>query len=201
MLNKHLMAIANYIDKNDVVLDVGTDHAYLPIYLQKNNLCMEALASDISKNALENAQKNIEKEHLNIQTFLSDGLTNIDAFFNTLVISGMGTSSIISILDSPKIPSKIILSSNNELYRLRKYMHHKGYYLKSENVILEKNKYYSIMYYMKKKGFIKKSDLLFGKSHNKEYYKYLLQKEKDIFKKSHKFSKLINIMLLKMRSI
>ena len=37
-LSIRLQEIANYINKGEVVADVGSDHAFLPIYLIKNNI-------------------------------------------------------------------------------------------------------------------------------------------------------------------
>ena len=72
MLSKRLLEISKYVDKNDSVLDLGCDHAYLSIYLKKNNLCKNVIASDISEKALEYAKENILKSNLDIHTFVSD---------------------------------------------------------------------------------------------------------------------------------
>ena len=61
MISLKLKAIAFFIDKNDRVVDVGCDHAYLDIYLVKNGLCKNIIASDINENALNIAKNNIQK--------------------------------------------------------------------------------------------------------------------------------------------
>ena len=91
MKSKRLLAIASFIEKNDSVLDLGCDHGYLAIYLKKNNLCKNVIASDISSNALDIANNNIKKYQVDIKTYLSDGLNNINDFYDTIVIAGMGT--------------------------------------------------------------------------------------------------------------
>ena len=80
MISLKLKAIAFFIEKNDNVVDIGCDHAYLDIYLSQNNLCKNIIASDVNKNALNNAINNIDKFCLskNIKCILSDGLDNID---------------------------------------------------------------------------------------------------------------------------
>ena len=35
---KRIETLASLVDKDAYVLDIGTDHAYLPIYLYKNNI-------------------------------------------------------------------------------------------------------------------------------------------------------------------
>ena len=98
MNSERIKALASFINKEDIVLDVGCDHGYLSIYLKQNNLCGRVYASDISALALKQAQTNFKKYHLNIKSFVSDGFNNINVSFNTVVIAGMGTSTILNII-------------------------------------------------------------------------------------------------------
>ena len=59
-LSKRLQTIADFVKKNSVVADIGTDHAHIPIYLIKNNIIDKAYACDINKGPLEKAKENIE---------------------------------------------------------------------------------------------------------------------------------------------
>ena len=183
MKSKRLLEIAKYVDINDSILDVGCDHAYLSIYLKKNNLCKNVIASDISKNALEYAQKNIAKAKLDINTYVSDGLNNITEFYDTVIISGMGTNTILHILDYKELPNKLIISSQNELYKLRKNLNLLGYTLKEESIVYENNHYYVIMNCIKGKQKLSNKELMYGISDNREYYLYLYNKNKDILNK------------------
>ena len=191
MIPLKIKAIAFFIEKKDRVIDIGCDHAYLGIYLMKNNLCKSVISSDINENALNNAINNIKKYYLDkkIKCILSDGLENIDEnSFDTVVIAGMGTKTIKHILNkNTKLENvnKIILSSNNEQYELRKYMQKKEYTLEDEKIIYEKNHYYVISKYIKGKQKLSKSKLLFGmiKNGKKNYYKYLLDENKNILSK------------------
>lgn len=183
MNSSRLKAIASDISLNDTVLDVGCDHGYLSIYLKENNLCKEVYASDISKSALECARKNIAKHNLDIQTFVSDGFNNIPVSFDTAVIAGMGTNTILKILESEKRPKKLILGSQNELYKLRTSLYKMGYKLIDEQAILENGHYYIILLYKVNKQKLSKIELKFGISNNDNYYEYLIQKNKEIIKK------------------
>ena len=184
MKSKRLLAIASFIEKNDSVLDLGCDHGYLAIYLKKNNLCKNVIASDISSSALDIAKNNIKKYQVDIKTYLSDGLNNIKDFYDTIVIAGMGTHSIIKILNDKELPPKIILASNNDYPLLRKFMNSIGYYLEKELVVLEKDKYYIVMLYIIKEKKLKKTEILFGKNNNIEYYQYLYDKNLSILKRT-----------------
>ena len=183
MNSERIKALTSFINKEDIVLDVGCDHGYLSIYLKQNNLCKEVYASDISKNALKQAQINFKKYHLNIKSFVSDGFNNINEEFNTAVIAGMGTSTILNILKNKKTPNKLIISSNNEHFKLRKNLNKLGYKLIKEKIVYEKNHYYIIMLYLKGKQSLSKKELLFGISNNKEYYNYLLNKNRELLNK------------------
>ena len=123
-LSNRLKAIAKFVEKKDSVVDVGCDHGYLSIYLKKVINVKKIIASDINQNALNSAINNIKKSNLDIETVLSDGIKDVNLKgINTLVISGMGTSTILHILsDSDKLKNinKLLLQSNNDHEDLRK---------------------------------------------------------------------------------
>ncbi len=183
MISLRIKTIASFISNDDVVLDIGCDHGYLDIYLKENNLCKDVIASDINSNALSSAINNFKKRKLDIKYYLSDGFDKIDIYFNTAVIAGMGTNTILHILNSDKSPNKLIISSNNELSKLRINLNKIGYKIEEEKVILENKHYYSIMLCSKGKQKLSKKEKLFGLSNNSEYYNYLIKKNKDIIKK------------------
>lgn len=184
-MNNKLLSIANFIAKDDVVLDIGTDHAYLPIYLMQNNLCKNVIASDINENALHQAKKNIKKANLKIQTILADGFIGVnDISINTVVIAGVGAHTILNIIkNAPSNITKYILSSNNNHYFLRKELVSFGLFVQEEIVVNDNNKYYVIMLVKKNKRKMKRLDLKYGTFNNKDYYNYLLKKEGQLRKK------------------
>ena len=132
-LSLRLKAIVKFVEKKDKLVDVGCDHGLLSIYLIENELVSKVIASDINQNALNSAINNIQKRNLDIETVLSDGIKDINMKgINTLVISGMGTSTILHILsDSNKLKniSKLLLQSNNDHEDLRRNLNNIGYYL------------------------------------------------------------------------
>ncbi len=190
MINLKLKTIASLINKSDHVIDVACDHAYLAIYLKKNKLCQSVIASDISAQALNGAEKNIKEANLDIPTFLSDGFTNIpDKSLDTAIIAGVGTYTILDIVKSaPNNIKKFIISSNNNYAYLREKMANLGFYCDKEIVIKEHNKFYPIMVFIKSNKKDNKFKLKYGKSNNPEYFNYLIQKEKDIINKLDKIS-------------
>lgn len=183
MNSERIKALASQISEKDIVLDVGCDHGYLSIYLKQNNLCKEVYASDISENALNYARNNFKKYQVDIQNFVSNGFESIPVEFDTAVIAGMGTSTILNILKSPKTPKKLVISSNNEHYRLRKSLNKMGYKIVDEQAIWENNHFYIILLCIKNKQKLREKYLKFGISNNDEYYTYLLNKNKELIKK------------------
>lgn len=177
--------IASLVDKDDKVLDIGTDHAYLPIYLYQNNITKFVTGSDISAQALEYARKNLRRYNLEdkINLIVSDGFKNIEEEYDTVVISGMGTETIKKILEEKRV-KKLILSSHKNVSELRKYMLSINYKIDKEIVVKEKNIYYDIIKYVKGKENLSRKDILVGKSNNIEYINYLIKKYEKLYEAS-----------------
>lgn len=186
-ISKRLKAIAEFVSNKDSVVDVGCDHGLLSIYLIENDLAKKVIASDINQNALNSAIRNIQKRKLNIETVLSDGVKSINLKgINTLVISGMGTSTILHILeDDKKIKNikKLIIQSNNDHDLLRKSLNEKGYYLEDESYVFDKGKWYVTCKFIKSDKVNTNTEIKYGFLNNKEYNQYLLDYEKSILKK------------------
>lgn len=190
--------IASLVDNDALVVDIGTDHAYLPIYLYENDITKNIVASDISSNALLFAKNNLEKYNLSgkIKLVVSDGFKNLDECFDIAIISGVGTETIKKILDNEVLPNKLILSSHKNVSDLREYMFKIGYKIEKEIIVYENNIYYNIIKYVKGKDILSKYDLLVGLSNDINYKKHLLNKYKEIYEKSHdkKYLEYINII-------
>ena len=207
MKSLRLQTIALLIEKNDKIADIGCDHAYLSIYLARNNLCQKVIATDINENALNIAKENIRKNNLEdkIKTYLSDGLQNVeDKEIDTVIISGMGSSTILHIIENMKNFSvkKFIIQSNNELPKLRSLLRKNKIFLQKEKVIYEKKHYYTIGVYTHNYSSLKLQEKWFGKydASNIDYYLFLNQELDNIIerlKKTNKFYKKIHLHVKK----
>lgn len=186
-ISKRLKAIAEFVTSKDSLVDVGCDHGLLSIYLIENKMVKKVIASDINQNALNSAIKNISSRKLDIETVLSDGISNVNLKgINTLVISGMGTSTILHILeDEKKIKNikKLIIQSNNDHEMLRRNLNDKGYYLEEETYTLDKNKWYVTCKFVQSDKNNNEEILKYGFLDNEQYNKYILTYEKSILKK------------------
>lgn len=186
-LSKRLQAVATLVDIDSRVIDVGCDHAYLDIYLTLNN-GNKCIATDINENALEIAKTNIKKYKLSkkIKTKLTDGLTDIDVQENdNIVISGMGTLTILDILKTNKLSNTLIISSNNNIDILRREVVKLGFLIDTEIFIIDKNKPYIIIKFKKGEKKYKDIDYILGPilKYNNDYKNYLKNKYKNILSK------------------
>ena len=186
MISKRLKTIASLVDIDAKVIDIGTDHAYIPIYLAENNITTHIWATDISQEALNFALNNIKTRHLEniIKTIVCDGFPE-RSNFDIAILAGMGTKTIKHILENNSSCPKLIIQSNKDLSNLRAFMQDKGYKIKQEIVVFDK-KYYSIIEYIKGKDNLTFAEILFGKSNNSAYYQYLKNKYHDLYQKSKK---------------
>ncbi len=180
MNSKRIKTLVSLIDSDMKVIDVGTDHGYVPILLRQRNISV--VGCDIHLKALASARKNILMHHMenDISLYLSDGLNNVDVKgFDTLVIAGVGEKTIEHILsneDKLKDIKNLVLQANNAHDQLRLFLNQKNFKLVKEVCLFEKKKWYVIMKFSYGKEVLSKEEILFGKYNleNKAYYEYKL---------------------------
>ena len=151
-LTPRLQAIADIIPAGKVVADIGTDHAYIPVYLVKNHLALRVIASDSRTGPLRAAAEtakifNIDKM---VDLRLGDGLSvlapdNVDV----VVIAGMGGETICSILSrGGEILQRVgllVLQPMTESGLVRSWLIQNGYGLVSEDIAQEDDNFYEII--------------------------------------------------------
>ena len=131
------LALAASFVKGSRVVDVGTDHAYLPIYLLKSGKVRSAAATDINEGPLERARINAEAYSLgdSIDFYLTDGLSGVPLTDVTdIVICGMGGELIARIIDDPRLKNaesghspRLILQPMSAVAELRQYLAKNGF--------------------------------------------------------------------------
>lgn len=184
-LSDRLKSLTKYINKTDKVIDIGCDHALLDIYLVKNNIVDNIIVSDVSSNALKQGINNINKYNLNdkIDARCGNGLEvlNDSDIVNTVIISGMGSNTILKILSNKYIKNinKLVIQSNKDYELLRRNIVSLGFIIDKEEVVEDNGKLYINIIFIK--GNKEYSDTIYkyGLSSmvNKEiYYNYLIDK-------------------------
>lgn len=142
-LKPRLQAIADLIENNSKVIDVGADHGLLDIYLSKYKNCI-CLATDISPKCIERAVLNSIKYKTTILTKVNNGLDNLKLSNEIIIISGMGTRLIKKILER-NITNDLIISSHTNIEELKEFLKQKKYEIIIEKKVIEK-KEYTIIY-------------------------------------------------------
>lgn len=157
-LSKRLKFIAAHIDKCKSIIDVGTDHGYIPIYAIKNNLCERAIASDINKDPVKKARLNVALEGVSkeVEVRLGGGLKTIEkGEVQGVIMAGIGGNLIKEILeeDKCKIPSLkfLILQPAQNPEILREYLYSNGYEILEEDLCFDEGIYYEL-FKVKKAG-------------------------------------------------
>ena len=192
-LSVRLQAVADMVTEGTKVADVGTDHAYIPIYLVEHDKNPSAIAMDINRGPLKKAEENISSHNLEnkIETRLSDGLKQLHlGEADSVVIAGMGGGLVVKIMEEGTLHKKYvkewILQPQSEISKVRQYLNENGYCIVEENMVIDEGKFYPMMRVTE--GTIEEytqEELCYGKCLLKEknpVLKKFLEKEIDIKK-------------------
>ena len=194
--------ISSYITDEEKVIDVGCDQALLSKLLAKRKI--HSIASDIKQNIIDDAIKSTKAELKQYIDFrVGNGITLKENEKDyTLVLSGMGTFTILDILrnNSSNI-NRVITISNNNHDILRNEMNKNGYKIDLEEIIKEKNKYYNLIIFSKGNQELSEKELIVGFNHQnkallKEKNEYLINKYENILKgtDNEELVKVVNIL-------
>lgn len=150
-LSKRLSTVASFVRNGVTVVDVGTDHAYLPIYLVQSKKVKKAIATDINEGPLSRAKDNISQNDLEneIVTYISNGLDNIEAYLpDDIMICGMGGELIAEIIEKSSYAKNndinLILQPMTSARELREYLKN-GFDIYDESIVFEDGKFYQIV--------------------------------------------------------
>lgn len=151
-LSKRLKSIANYVQPGANIIDVGTDHGFIPAYLAQNDLAKYVAATDLREGPLKRAL-DTAKEHdvqNKIEFILTDGLCGIDGKdFDTIIIAGMGSETICSILKEATwikdVKPRIILQPQSKIDLLSVWLHKSGFCIVDASLVSEDGKIYLIL--------------------------------------------------------
>lgn len=151
-LKGRLKLIADKTPICNTLCDIGTDHAYLPIYLIMKNICKKAIAADVKKGPILAAQNNVDAYKMSeyIETRLGNGLEPInDNETDVIIIAGMGGILIKDILQRgmniAKNSKALILQPMNALEILREWLYENGFEIIDEELTNEGEKIYNVI--------------------------------------------------------
>lgn len=143
-LTDRLQALADQIQQNETMADIGTDHGFLPIALWERGISPKVIMADISPGSLDKARKNAQILYSD-QAFdlrLGSGIRVLKkGEVDAVVIAGMGGALMTEILseDPEKTLSfrKFVLQPRNGQGKLRHWLLSKGFSIAAESLVRE----------------------------------------------------------------
>ena len=148
-LSPRLQRIADYVLPGSTVIDVGTDHAYIPIWLLQNGISASAYATDIRTGPLQRAAKDAEDAGVSnrLTLLLCDGLSECppDAV-DTVIIAGMGGETMMGILSAaPWVLQKhLILQPQTKYFELRAFLAENCYAIRDASLVYDTGRIYRV---------------------------------------------------------
>ena len=138
------------------VIDVGTDHAKLPMYLVSERGFLHVTATDINEGPCKTARENIKAAGAffeeRIDVIRTNGLCGLEHLYpNRVIIAGMGGELIRDILFASdfvrkeKEKIKFVLQPQSKEHLLRKYLYENGYRILEEKRCCDSGKYYCVI--------------------------------------------------------
>ena len=184
MISKRLELVASFVPQGAILLDVGSDHAYLPIELIERGQIKSAIAGEVVDGPYQSAVKNVEANGLKekIQVRLANGLAAFEEEdqVTVITIAGMGGRLIATILEEglDKLSNiqRLILQPNNREDDLRIWLQEHGFQIVAESILEEAGKFYEILVVEAGQMKLSASDIRFGPFLSKEVSPVFVQK-------------------------
>ena len=184
MISKRLELVASFVPQGAVLLDVGSDHAYLPIELVERGQIERAIAGEVVDGPYQSALKNVESHGLKekIQVRLANGMAAFEDVdqVSVITIAGMGGRLIATILEEglEKLANveRLILQPNNREDDLRIWLEDHGFQIVAESILEEAGKFYEILVVEAGQMKLSASDVRFGPILSKEVSPIFVQK-------------------------
>lgn len=182
-LSERLNRVASFVPQGARLLDVGSDHAYLPLYLLAQGRIEYAVAGEVVEGPYRTALANVTKggPRTDLLVRLADGLEAMEVSdrIDTISIAGMGGALIADILTRGmgqlSQVKRLILQPNNREDDLRRWLNQHNFCIVAEDIVEEHGKFYEIIVSESGQQNLSEKDLRFGP--------YLLLQGTDVFLK------------------
>ena len=150
-LTPRLALLAGWVPQGARLADVGTDHAYLPVWLTVQGRLASAIASDLRKGPLARARetgRTYGAERIDFR--LCSGLADIQPDeCDVISIAGMGGENIASILEAAPWTADgrhtLLLQPQTHAESLRQFLMEHGYQITREALVRDRGTIYPAM--------------------------------------------------------
>lgn len=151
-LSARLGTVAAMVPEGARFADVGTDHAYLPVWLLLQGVITSAIATDLRPGPLERARQTAQRYQMTqkMSFRLGDGLDCLQPDeVDTIAIAGMGGETIAGILAAAPWTRlgwyRLLLQPMSALDDLRRWLAGHGYCIERERLCLDGGTRYTIL--------------------------------------------------------
>lgn len=193
-LSARLSAVAAMVPQGAYLADIGSDHAWLPIFLVESGKIEWAMAIDNKVGPFMRMKTNVAESRAanHIVCSRSDGISQLSPSVDTLTLCGMGGILSCEILEAH--PEKlggvrtIIMDPHRDLIAVRKRVAELGFHIVQEKMIFEDKIYYTLIRFDRgaPKTPYTPNELAFGpllmKSNDPIYVDWLLAQKKKVSK-------------------
>ncbi|MBR7092118.1 MAG: SAM-dependent methyltransferase [Clostridia bacterium] len=151
-MDKRLQSVAARVRPGRRLADIGTDHAYLPVWLVQQGVCPCAVATDLRRGPAEHARQTVAAAGLadRIDVRVGDGLAPLrPGEADDIVLAGMGGDTIAAILAAAswiRDPAlHLVLQPQSRAEKTRAFLLENGFSLLREETVLSAGRRYLII--------------------------------------------------------
>jgi len=154
-LGERLTRVASFVPDGSKVCDVGSDHAYLPVYLIQNDQISCAIAGEVVEGPFLSAKQTVRDYRMEdrIEVRLGDGLQILskEDEITAVTICGMGGELISRILEAGYSgghingQERLILQPNVAEHFVREWLMNHSYQIVDETVVSDNHRLYEII--------------------------------------------------------
>ncbi|AGA70339.1 putative SAM-dependent methyltransferase [Desulfitobacterium dichloroeliminans LMG P-21439] len=159
-IGPRLHMVATFVPKGSQLGDIGTDHAYLPIYLWESGRIEKAIAVDVHEGPYRSACAAIKGRGLTsvIDVRYGDGLTPIQpGEVDTLTLAGMGGNTMLEIFAAQGLVMSqvedLILQPQGAEGKVRLTLLQEGWKMIEERYVAEEGRIYVVMHFSRRVGY------------------------------------------------
>ena len=151
-IGSRLETIGSLVTQDCVLADIGTDHAYLPVWLLERGQIKRAIAGDIAAGPCQAARTTIAQHGLQeqVEVRLGSGLSVLQpGEVDCIAIAGMGAATMISILEADLevavAADLLVLQPMAGAASLRAWLTSHGWQLVDEKLVEDAPHFYEII--------------------------------------------------------